>query len=313
MAASNPDRLIVGTRGSLLARAQTDRVVEAIRAANVGLEVRVEIIRTTGDRKSHQPLPEVGGKGLFTLELEQALHDGAIDLAVHSAKDLPTDLADGLTVLAVPAREDVRDALISRDNVKLDDLPRGATIGTSSLRRQAQLLMRRSDLRFTTLRGNIDTRIVKVRRGDCDATLLAMAGLNRAGLTEAVTEPLEIDMMLPAPGQGALALEGRRDDERVRALLVRLHDTQAAAALTCERRLIASLDAGCLAPIGALARCTDDTLHVEALVAMPNGTRFVRAAATGPVDDAVVIGEGLAERLRAQGADAIIAACRPNA
>ena len=312
MANITPNKLVVGTRGSLLARAQTNWVVEALRAAHRDLDVQVEIIRTTGDRKTHQPLPEVGGKGLFTLELEQALHAGAIDLAVHSAKDLPTDLADGLAILAVPLREDARDAVISRDEVGLDELPTGAVIGTSSLRRQAQLLMHRNDLGFTTLRGNIDTRIAKVRRGDCDATLLAMAGLNRAGLAEAVTEPLEVDVMVPAPGQGALALEGRRDDERVCALLASLHDAPTAAALTCERRLIEVLEAGCLAPIGAYATCKDGALYIQAVVAMPDGSQSVRAEETGPVDEAAGIGERLAARLLEQGASKIITACRPN-
>ncbi len=306
------NKLVVGTRGSLLARAQTDWVVAELRAAHPDLDVDVTVIRTTGDRQQGRPLPEVGGKGLFTLELEQALRDGSIDLAVHSAKDLPTELGEGLAIVAVPAREDARDAFISRAGARLDDLPEGAVIGTSSLRRKAQLLIRRPDLRFTTLRGNIDTRLKKVKRGDCDATILAMAGLNRTSLTDAVTEPLEFDVMVPAPGQGALAIEGRDDDERLGERLTALHDAETASALTCERRLLELLEAGCLAPLGAHARMVDTNLQIEAVVAMPDGSRAVRASERGSSEDGSQTAERLAARLLEDGAGDIIAACRPD-
>ena len=201
MTESTPRRtLVVGTRGSQLARAQTQWVIDRIRDAHSRLEVRTEIITTTGDRQQDRPLPEIGGKGLFTEELERALLDGSIDLAVHSAKDLPTELSAGLGLLAVPVREDARDAWVSADGKPFDDLPPESVVGTTSLRRQAQLLARRPDLEFVGLRGNVDTRIRKIHRGDCAGAVLAMAGLNRAGLAEHVTHPFETEVMLPAPG-----------------------------------------------------------------------------------------------------------------
>ncbi len=310
MPASDSDKLVIGTRGSLLARAQTDWVAEQLTTANPGLAVEIRLIKTTGDRQSVQPLPEVGGKGLFTLELEEALRDGSIDLAVHSAKDLPTELSDGLAILAVPVREDARDALVSRTGERLDTLREGAVIGTSSPRRRAQLLLCRSDLKFTVLRGNVDTRLAKVRRGDCDATVLAMAGLNRAGLADAVTEPLEFDVMVPAAGQGALALEGRAGDDRVSGYLTSLHHAETAVALYCERRLIERLAAGCLAPIGAHARREGKKLCVDILVATPDGQQSLRASDSGRPEQWADLADGLAERLLEQGAGEIIAASR---
>ena len=307
---SNSDRLVVGTRGSQLARAQTGWVVNQIREAQPGLEVLTEIITTKGDRVQDRPLPEIGGKGLFTAELEEALMAGAIDLAVHSAKDLPTELAEGLDVLAWPVREDPRDAWVSADGTSFDDLPNGAVVGTTSLRRQSQLLMARPDLTFVGLRGNIDTRIRKVHRGDCAGALLAMAGLNRADLAEHVTHPFESEVCLAAPGQGALALQGRTGDKRVIELLEPVHDLDTAVAVACERAILHELDAGCRAPVAALAQVAGIELHCEALVASPDGKESVKAEATGTCDDYAAVAAKIIEQLRDGGAVEIIAECR---
>ncbi|HUU84372.1 MAG TPA: hydroxymethylbilane synthase [Phycisphaerae bacterium] len=304
--------LVVGTRGSLLAVTQTNWVVERIRRHNPGLEVRVERISTRGDQQPDVPLPQVGQKGIFTRELEEALCDGRIDLAVHSAKDLPQDEdgPSGLAILCVPPREDPRDALISREGRKLADLPTGATIGTSSLRRQAQLRLVRSDLKFCVLRGNVDTRIKKVHRGDCDATLLALAGLRRVGLTEHVTEALDVDRMVPAPAQGILAVQGRAGDERVRGLLRPIHDDDASLSLTHERMLVDRLGGGCATPIGALLTLDGRNVTLTAVVASPSGDRGARASHTVGRADAADAVQHVLDELLAGGADEIIESCR---
>ncbi len=307
------DTLVVGTRGSQLARAQTRWVIDRVREANPALAVRMEIIRTTGDALQSQPLPEIGGKGLFTAELEQALQAGSIDLAVHSAKDLPTDLSEGLALLAYPPREDPRDAWIAADGRPLMDLPQGSVVGTGSLRRQAQLLMHRPDLRFVGLRGNVDTRIRKIREGQVAGAVLAMAGLNRAGLAPHVTHVLDPDFCLPAPGQGALGLEGRANDERVRALLAPLHDPMTARAVECERAILAALDAGCRAPVAVHAVADAVGLRCDALVIHPSGRPALRASASESGDaagSARAVVDRIVRDLRAAGADAIVAECR---
>ncbi len=302
--------LVIGTRGSLLARTQTQWVVDRLRAAHPALGIRVEIITTAGDRQQGRPLPEIGGKGLFTEELENALRAGSIDVAVHSAKDLPTDLGEGLEVLAWPAREDPRDAWVSADGRAFADVPQESTIGTSSLRRQAQLLHHRPDLRFVALRGNVDTRINKIRRGDCAGAVLALAGLNRAGLAHGVVHPLEPDFMLPAPGQGALALEGRRGDERVATCLAPIHDQATATAVCCERRVLAGLDAGCRAPVGVLAVKAAGFLRCHAVVLDPRGTSRIQATVDGPPNRWPDLAATVLTRLQADGAAALIATAR---
>jgi len=302
------DTLVVGTRGSQLARAQTQWVIDRLRHFHAPLKVHMEIIRTTGDRLQSRPLPEIGGKGLFTAELEQALLDGRIDLAVHSAKDLPTDLRPGSAVLAWPPRENPRDAWVSADGTRLTDLPKGSVVGTSSLRRQAQLLVGRPDLQFVGLRGNIDTRIRKIREGQCAGAVLAMAGLIRANLADHVTHVLEPSLCLPAAGQGALALQGRADDERVREWLQPIHDPRTATAVEIERAILAALDAGCRAPVAIYAVCVGTTLRCDAVVLDPAGKRSVRATAEDKEQRPVV--SRILEQLRAGGADDIIAACR---
>ncbi len=313
MTTSPPSRsLVLGTRGSLLARTQTGWVADRLRTAHPDLDIRVEIITTTGDRQQGQPLPDIGGKGLFTEELEQALRAGTIDLAVHSAKDLPTDLGEGLDVLAWPVREDPRDAWVSADGRPFQDVPQASTIGTSSLRRQAQLLYHRPDLHFVALRGNVDTRIRKVRRGDCVGAVLAMAGLNRAALAHEAVHPLDESFMVPAPGQGALALEGRIGDERVAAWLTAIHHEPTALAVSCERQILAGLDAGCRAPVGVLATLEADTLRCRAVVLDPRGASRLEAVADGPSAGWRDLAASVLGRLRANGADALIAAARQS-
>jgi hydroxymethylbilane synthase len=308
--ARSTNNLMVGTRGSLLARAQTNQVIDQIRAAHPELDVVVEIITTRGDREQGKPLPEIGGKGVFTEELERALLDERIDLAVHSAKDLPTELTTGLALLAVPPREDPRDAWISADGTPFADLPRGSTVGTTSLRRQSQLRMIFPDLEFVGLRGNIDTRIRKVQEGQCDGAVLAMAGLKRSHLEEHVTHPFGTGVMLPAPGQGALALEGRAGDRRVAGWLTAIHDAPSAVALTVEREILAALDAGCRAPVAALAEVEGETLTCEVLVTDPSGQRSLRHRVIGTIGaPGKVVGE-MVESLRQGGAEAIIALSR---
>ncbi len=301
--------IVVGTRGSKLATAQTRWFVDRLRETRPGLRVEIRTITTRGDRLRGRPLPEIGGKGLFTEELDRSLLDGSIDLAVHSAKDLPTDTAAGLAILAVPPREDPRDAWVSPHG-PFEFLPAGAAVGTGSLRRQAQLLMRRPDLTFVPLRGNVDTRIAKMRRGECAGAVLAMAGLIRLGLADQIVHPFEADVLLPAPGQGALAIEGRADDPRVRGLVESVNDPVAALALNAERSLLHRLDAGCRAPVGILAEIDGPTLRIRALVSDPGGRRIARAQACGSAENAEAVADGVMEQLVRGGAREIIAACR---
>ncbi len=306
------DTLVVGTRGSKLAIAQTQWVIDRLTEVHPRLRIRQQIITTTGDRLRGRPLPEIGGKGLFTEELQEALLNGSIDLAVHSAKDLPTKLHDGLAVLAWPAREDPRDTFISADGRPFEELPGGGKVGTTSLRRQAQLLRRRGDLSFVALRGNVDTRIRKVRRGDCAGAILAVAGLKRVGLESEITQVLDLSLMLPAPGQGALALEGRCDDGRLAEILSPIHDEPTATAVNCERRILAELDAGCRAPVAVYVRVEGGQLYCDALVIDPKAQKEARASSHQPVSDMVGLVNNVVADLRAAGAEDIIRACRPG-
>jgi hydroxymethylbilane synthase len=307
---TSKNTLIVGTRGSLLARTQTQWVIDRIVKANPGLLVTTQVITTSGDRQQDRPLPEIGGKGLFTEELEAALLDGSIDLAVHSTKDLPTQLKPGLAVLGYPAREDPRDAWVSADGKRFEEIAPGSVVGTTSLRRQAQLLTRRPDLTFVGLRGNVDTRIKKVHRGDCAGAVLAMSGLKRVNLEHHVTHPFEPADMLPAPGQGALAVEGRAGDEHVAILVRSIHDAATAAAVECERAILARLDAGCRAPVGIYATVTGEVLACETLVISPDGKHHVRRSVKGTIARPAQIIDAIVRELKDAGADAIIAGCR---
>ena len=270
------------------------------------LDVRIEVIHTRGDRILNAPFSQIGGKGVFTKEIEEALLGGRIDLAVHSLKDLPTDLPDGLSIGAVSPRAPVEDALVSRNGEVFDDLPGGARVGTSSLRRQAQLAHLRGDLRLDGIRGNVETRLGKLDTEGLDAVVLAAAGLERLGLADRISEYLPAGRVVPAPGQGAMAIEVRRDDAAVGALMGRLDDCTTRRAVTAERAVLSSLGGGCRVPIGAWARIEGDRMVLDAVVAMPDGSRLVRARASGGPDQAEQMGLGLAEDLVARGARDIL-------
>lgn len=296
----------LGTRGSALARWQTEWVAERLRRVWPGLEIRTQLFTTVGDRVLDKPLPEIGGKGLFTEELENALRAGVIDLAVHSLKDLPIAEAAGLVLGAIPARVDARDVLIARAGLTLETLPTGARVGTSSLRRAAQLLAGRPDLALLPLRGNVDTRVRKALAGDYDAIVLAAAGVERLNLASHVTEYLPLNVMLPAPGQAALAVQCRAADTRLRELLRPLDDAATRAAVTAERAFLQALGGGCSAPVAAYARPgAEAELYLEGLVAAPDGRRVIRVAGEGA--DPAALGAHLAAEARAQGAEALLA------
>jgi hydroxymethylbilane synthase len=301
--------VVVGTRASALARAQTGRVCELLEAVSPGLSCEVSPIFTRGDRTqaSGEPLPSIGGKGLFTAELEQALRDGTIDLAVHSLKDLPTEEIDGVALGAVCLREDVRDCLVSQSGRALQGLPPGAVVGTSSLRRSAQLRALRPDLEVRSIRGNVETRIRKVREGEFDAALLAAAGIARLGLEREVAEWLDVDTMLPAPGQGALAVQCRAGDDATLELLAAVDDEAARAATTAERSFLRALGAGCTAPVAAHGIADGGAVRLAGLVASPDGREVVRVSGTGQPEE---IGERLAGEALRTGADAILEAVR---
>ena len=302
------DRVVLGSRASDLARVQARRVAGLLEEAWPGLAVEIEWITTTGDRVLDKPLPEIGGKGLFTAELEAALRQGEIDAAVHSLKDLPTDLGGEFAVLGVPEREDPRDVLLGPGgSLQPEELAEGSVVGTSSLRRKAQLLARRPDCLVRDVRGNVETRVGKMRDGDYDAVLLAAAGLRRLELLEAGTELLEPPGWLPAPGQGALGVEGRAEDGPIRRLLARLEDADVRAEVTAERSLLATLQGGCLVPVGALGRVLEGELRLDAVVLPEDGSRALRASGTAPPAGAESLGRRLAERLLEDGADRILA------
>lgn len=270
----------VGTRRSPLARAQTEWVARSLR--NIDSETIIEVvpIHTEGDIDKETPLPELGGRGVFVTEVERALRAGVIDFAVHSLKDLPTQAVDDLVVAAVPLREDVRDALVTAGGLTLDELPRGATVGTGSPRRQAQLAHVRPDLKFVGMRGNIETRRNKALTNDVDATLLAVAGLNRSGLAD-LSQPIPTEVMLPAAGQGALALQCRASDDAMRGMLQQVDDPTAHAGAGTERDLLARLRGGCHAPIGAYCRKEGGGWLLEACVASTDGSDVARVAVRG--------------------------------
>jgi len=301
--------LRIGTRGSRLARRQTGQVAEALRAAQADLDIHIETVRTTGDRDRATPLARLPGVGFFVKELEQALAAGRIDLAVHSLKDVPTRVADGLTVAtAVPVRADPRDALLTPEGVDLADLPAGATVGTSSPRRQAMLLAARPDLAMADLRGNVDTRLRKLADGLCDATVLAMAGLARLAVEDARAVPLPAETVVPAAGQGALGLEYRAGDEAVRRCIAAVDHVPTRLAVTAERAVLLRLGAGCRTPIGVLGRVGDDGgLHLEAYLLSPDGRQWLRRSVEGDATDAQALGRGLAEAMLADGAGNLMA------
>ena len=294
-------KLVIGTRGSALATAQTGHM--AGRLQDLGHEVVIELIETRGDRETDKIVPELGGKGLFTAELERAILDGRVQAAVHSLKDLPTEETPALCVAAVPARVEPRDALVAAGGGALAGLPRGARVGTASLRRKALLLHARPDLEIVPLRGNVDTRLGKVRSGELDAVVVAAAGLQRLGRAAEISELLDF---LPAPAQGALAIQAHAERADVLAALAPLHDAPTAHTVHAERALLHALEGGCSVPIGALAELKNGELHLRACVASVDGRTLLEVEATGV--DAEAVGLEAARLLREKGAEEILRA-----
>ena len=299
-------RLRLGSRGSPLALWQAHHVAARLRAACPGLEVPITIIKTEGDQRTDIPLTASFGKGVFVREIEDALLSGTIDLAVHSLKDLPTETPAGLALAAIPERHDARDALVCRLAQRVEDLKPGALVATGSPRRQCQLLHARPDLKFTLVRGNVDTRLRKLDEGQFDALILAVAGIERLELTQAPYTPIPFSLCLPAPGQGALAIETRSDDVETRRLVGPLNDAATASCVAAERGFLAALGAGCLAPAGALATVEGGTLRLEAMVGYPDGRSQKRDRLEGAPGGAAALGAALARRLFEAGGDVIL-------
>jgi hydroxymethylbilane synthase len=312
-------KLIFATRPSALARWQTQWVIAALQATHPGLECEEKVITTQGDKILDKPLPEIGGKGVFTQELESELLSGAVHCAVHSLKDLPVENPAGLTLGCIPARAEVRDALISANGYSLATLPAGAVVGTSSLRRAAQILAQRQDVTTQSLRGNVDTRLRKALDGQYDAIILAGAGLTRLGLDEHITEWLPLDVMLPAPGQGALAVQCRAEDHTTLSLLAALEDDSTRKAVTAERAFLSGLGGGCAVPVGAYAECRHLHRAADAVQVMQNaeyrialrglvisldGKKVVKVMDDGT--DAEQLGKNLAQQAIAEGAQDIL-------
>lgn len=306
-------RLVMGSRGSNLALWQSNHIADRLKAVFPEVDIVVEVFSTKGDQVLDKPLPEIGGKGVFTAELEAALREGRIDLAVHSLKDLPTEDADGLTIGAVSERATPNDALVCSKWKSLNDLPKGAKVGTSSLRRRAQLLARRPDIEVVDIRGNVETRIRKTTDGTCDAAVLAMAGLERVGLADAVAQVLAPHVMLPAAAQGALAVQAREDDADVLYMLAKVNDRQTALLTAAERALLHALGGGCHVPLGVLAIEERGTLQLNARVCSLDGKRVVETELEGKMSDAETIGEQAALYLLSNGAAEIIAELEQSA
>ncbi|MGH9514092.1 MAG: hydroxymethylbilane synthase [Terriglobales bacterium] len=295
-------QLRIGSRGSQLALWQANHIAGEL--LQRGHELEIKIIHTTGDKILDVALSKVGAKGIFTKEIEESLATKQIDLAVHSLKDLPTELEDQFEIAAIPAREDPRDALCSAKYSAVDKLPRNARVGTSSLRREAQLRAIRPDLVIHPLRGNVDTRLRKLESGEYDAIILALSGLRRLGRTELVRQVMPIELMCPAAGQGALAIEIRADDDDVRSTLAFLDEKAARSETECERALLKKLGGGCQVPIGANAKFSGGSLHLQAVVASPDGKTILRDSGHG--EDAAALGALVGERLLKQGGGAIL-------
>jgi hydroxymethylbilane synthase len=299
--------LRIGTRASRLARLQTRLVAAELARRNPGLDPTEVILTTLGDQDERTPLTAMGGKGVFTETLERALREGTIDCAVHSLKDLPVEPSPGLVLAAVGFRDDPRDVLVSARGWTLETLPQAGAVGTCSLRRRAQLLAVRPDLRIVPLRGNVDTRVRKALDGDYDAIVIAAAGVQRLGLSSGVSEYLPLELMLPAPGQGALAVQCRADDEPTRATLAALDDPAAREATAAERGFLEGLGGGCTAPVGAWGRVTNRRLALEGVVASADGGTIVRVRRDGSADDGRREGLALAEEALVRGAAALLA------
>jgi hydroxymethylbilane synthase len=290
----------IGTRGSKLALWQANHVADGLRPLAAPRPVELVIIATAGDQVRDVPLAQIGGEGVFTKEIQRALLDGSVDVAVHSLKDLPTVPVEGLLLAAVPERGPTGDVFVSEGQRRFDDLPPGAVLATSSVRRRAQALHRRPDLRVTDIRGNVETRLQKLHEGGLDGIILAEAGLQRLGLAAAITEVLDPAWMLPAVGQGALGLECRADDEATLALVRRLNHVPTERAAVAERALLRALGGGCQVPLGAVSRIEGDVLSLRGSVVSPDGRRRVEAAASGSADDPEAVGRRVADLLLAR-------------
>jgi hydroxymethylbilane synthase len=291
----------IGTRGSKLALTQSEWIKEQLEMHHSGIRVDLIKIKTTGDKILDTPLSKIGGKGLFVKEIEEALLEKRVDVAVHSMKDVPAQLPGDLMLSTFPPRENPSDALIAQEGCTLEQLPKGARVGTSSLRRGAQLLHFRPDLELVSLRGNVDTRLNKLKSGDLEAIILATAGLNRLGLSGVITQAIPFHQLLPAVGQGVLGLEVRRDDDETIALLDFLDHTDTRTAVTAERAFLKTLEGGCQVPIAGFARMKGETLSFEGLVAELDGSRIYRQTVTGRRDEAEAIGIEAAQALLASG------------
>ncbi len=301
-------RIRIGTRGSALALAQANEVRQRLMHAHALAETQLEtvVIKTSGDRIQDRPLSEAGGKGLFTKEIEEALLAGGIDLAVHSMKDMASVLPDGLVIGAYLPREDVRDAFVSLKCSALSDLPKGAVVGTSSLRRQAQVLKLRPDVRIVAYRGNVDTRLRRLEDGVADATLLACAGLRRLGLADRITSPVPVELMLPAVAQGAIGIEIRAGDEAAAKLIAPLNHQQTALCVTAERAFLARLDGSCRTPIGGLAQLIGGRLILRGQILSPDGSLSHEASREGAPQEAIRMGEDAADELLAKAGPAFL-------
>jgi len=301
------NRLVIASRGSALALWQANHVRDRLAAQSSELEIEILTLKTRGDRILDVPLSKVGGKALFVKEIEHALLDGRADVAVHSMKDVPNELAPGLAMAAVSEREDPRDAWLSRSGLSLMELSAGSVVGTSSLRRQCQVLSQRPDLEIKMLRGNVPTRVQKLDDGEFDAIILAAAGLNRLGHGDRITELLDPKMSLPAVGQGALGIETRLEDRDTSSLVeAALHSKETAACVAAERGFLNELGGSCQTPLAAYARIVAERLEIDALIGRPDGTEILRAQRSGTPADADSLGRELASELREQGGAAIL-------
>ena len=299
-------KIIIGSRGSQLALWQANWVKSQLENLHGNADISIRVITTSGDKIKDVPLSKIGGKGLFVKEIEEALLAKEIDLAVHSMKDVPIEIPSQLEISIITKRENPLDALISKNGKKLADLPQGATIGTSSLRRSSQLLNHRNDFKIHPLRGNIDTRLKKVEEGKYDAILLASAGLNRLGWSNRITEEISHEIIIPAMGQGALGIETRLGDSKTYNFISSLNHEQTNYEVSAERALVGKLDGGCQVPIGAYAKTEDNLITLKGLVASLDGKIIHKSEIVGPIDDAINIGQDLGEELLKMGANEIL-------
>ncbi len=307
--ASSRDKLVIGTRGSKLALWQSEYIKGLVEEIT-GLPVELKIIKTTGDKILDVPLAKVGGKGLFTKELEVELMAGTVDLCVHSMKDVPTELPEGLYISAMPERVDPRDALVSGAGYTLETLPQGGKVGTSSLRRIAQVRSLRPDVEIVDVRGNLDTRMRKAEEGELDVVILASAGITRMGWADRISSYIPNEQMVSAVGQGAIGIEIRESDDFMRDVCAKICHTDTFTCVTAERVVMNKLEGGCQVPIGAYARLDGDRMIMDAIVGSVDGDTILRAHKEGPADQGVALGEAMVEELRAMGAEEILSAIR---